>query len=234
MSDRVERALVSAVATLVEPHDISGSLAGLLSGIRYALEVDDCGTLAANRDGVLEVLSVSSHAPAEQHLFEMQAMSGPAIEALSGNRIFAASGAAEIGARWPELSHAMLRMGHETVLACPLRWDNTPMGAVVVFSRRPGPFPDVAHRTLQAFADLSMLVVMHSGRSAVLSAAGRIEQALDARVLIEQAKGVVAHEQSLTMGRAYDFLQAMAIEDGLSLTDVAARVVALAGDVWPS
>lgn len=229
MTDRSTRALADAAARLVEPHDVSGTLAALMTGIGSALDVGACGIVVANRDNRFEVLSASSHSPSDLALFESVAIIGPAVHAWAQNDSFAASGLDAVRAQWPGLAGAMSFSGYQSLLACPLRWNLEPMGAALVFGRDDKEFSDADRRTLQAFADLSMVVVMHSDGASVRTAAGRIDEALASRVLVEQAKGVIAQQRGVAMADAYGMLQTIAVDDGVSLSDAAARIVRQAG-----
>lgn len=229
MSEQATRALAAASAQLVVPHDVSGALAALLVGIQEGIEVDTCGMVAANRMGDFEVLSVSTHDPEDLTLFETQTTRGPVIEAFTRNAPFAVSGVDQVRKQWRGLAAAMEASGYTAVLACPLRWDGRTMGAVAAFRREPTEFSASTRLTLQAFADLSMVVVMHAGVHSVRSASARIDQALDSRIVIEQAKGVLAYQQGIDMAAAYVLLKAIASEDGQTLTQVAERIVVNAG-----
>ena len=228
MGDRATRALAAASAGLVVPHDVPGALAALLTGIQEAIEVDTCGMVAADRSGQFEVLSVSTHAPEDLALFESQTARGPVIEAFTLNAPFAI-GIDEVHHQWSELAAAMEVSGYTSVLACPMRWDGRTLGAVAAFRRDESDFSETTRLTLQAFADLSMVVVMHAGVHSVRSASARIDQALDGRIVVEQAKGVLAHQQSVDMAEAYVLLKAVAAETGRTMTQVAERIVANAG-----
>ena len=175
MSEQATRALAAASAQLVVPHDVSGALAALLVGIQEGIGVDTCGMVAANRTGEFEVLSVSTHDPSDLALFESQTTRGPVIEAFTRNGPFAVNGVDEVREQWRGLAAAMEDSGYEAVLACPLRWDGRTLGAVAAFRREPTDFSKNTRLTLQAFADLSMVVVMHAGLHSVRSASARID-----------------------------------------------------------
>jgi len=225
VGDEAIRALADVSASLVAPHDISGTLAGMLTGIRSALDVEACGIVAAGLSGRFEVLSASSHTEDDLALFETQTITGPGVTACLRNEHVAVSGLEEIKADWPELAAAMGTSGFRSVLACPLRWNGTALGAVAVFRRGEAAFTHAERVTLQAFADLAILLVIHSDGVTVSMAVERMEQALQSRILIEQAKGVLAYVHQIGMADAYDALQEIARDAGISLTEGAERVI---------
>lgn len=195
MTDEAARALAAMAAALVVPHDISGTLVDMMAGMQSALDAETCGILASDQAGQFEVLSVSSHSPADLALFDAQTVRGPGVSAFRLDRRVIASGLPAVRQQWPDLASAMEAGGHRSVLACPLRWHGEPLGAAAVFRRGPAEFSDADGEMLQAFADLSMLVVVHSDRVMVRTAAQRMDEALETRVLIEQAKGVISHQR---------------------------------------
>ncbi len=230
MVDKAIQALATVSASLVVPHDISGTLVGMLSGVRSALEVESAGILAADRAGRFEVLSASSHGLVDLALYECQALDGPAAEACMLNDHVSVAGIESVRGRWSPLASAMETAGYESVLASPLRWNEEPLGAVLAFRRGVQGFSSDERLILQAFADLSMLVVIHTDRRTVQTAARRMDEALESRVLIEQAKGVLAYTRQISMSEAYEALQELSREAGIALTAGAQHVISHATD----
>ena len=85
-------------------------------------------------------------------------------------------------------------------------------------------------RLAQAFADVATIGILQrrsTDRNAVV--AGQLQHALDSRVVIEQAKGVLAERGGVSMDAAFDVLRRHARSNNLKLTNVARAVVL--GDV---
>ena len=59
----------------------------------------------------------------------------------------------------------------------------------------------------------------------------QLQGALDTRVIIEQAKGVVAERQGVSMGEAFEYLRGSARSSHRPIADVAAETVAQAPEV---
>ena len=102
------------------------------------------------------------------------------------------------------------------------------MGALNAF------FVDSSPRTkeqlllAQAFADVATLVIVQDVELNLSQVSDRIRSALVGRLVIEQAKGVIAFQQSLDMSAAYDLLVRTASRKRTSLTHTAERIVAKA------
>jgi hypothetical protein len=81
-------------------------------------------------------------------------------------------------------------------------------------------------RTVQALADTATIGILQE-RAIRESGVARaqLQHALSSRVLIEQAKGVVAFTRTLNMDEAFALLRQYARSHGLPLVEVAERVV---------
>jgi AmiR/NasT family two-component response regulator len=88
-------------------------------------------------------------------------------------------------------------------------------------------------RLAQALADAATIGILQqraAQRTSVL--AEQLQHALNSRVVIEQAKGVLAERSTLTMDAAFEALRKHARDNNLKLSDASAAVVR--GDLNPS
>lgn len=220
--------LAEATSAMVQNNDVTGILAALVRGCGEALSARAVCVLVRSDDGQIELLSSSSHTMAELELFEALQATGPCIDAISGVSAVSVAGSADILARWPVAGRAIIEGGYQSVLASPLRWRGGNVGALNAF------FVDSSPRTkeqvflAQAFADVATLVIVQDVELDLGQVSDRIRSALAGRIIIEQAKGVIAHQQSLDMSAAYDLLVRTASRKRTSLTHTAERIVAKA------
>ncbi|MYY87165.1 MULTISPECIES: GAF and ANTAR domain-containing protein [unclassified Streptomyces] len=127
---------------------------------------------------------------------------------------------------WPRYVPRALALGHTHVVALPLVVPDRTLGALVLFSDR-GNVPSADARALgQSLADFTA-VTLHRAQEAEQgrTLTGQLERALTSRVVIEQAKGVLATRRSLTMDDAFDALRSHARSQRRPLNDVAREVV---------
>ncbi|KPI12003.1 ANTAR domain protein with unknown sensor [Actinobacteria bacterium OK074] len=135
------------------------------------------------------------------------------------------------GQRWPHYTPEALRLGYTRVVALPLRERTGTNGALVLLSDTRRPFsPDtlVLGRSIAEFTAGLLERAREADRSRTLTA--QLEQALTSRVLIEQAKGVLATRRAVTPDRAFDLLRRHARSRQRPLRDVAREVVEGHGD----
>jgi len=99
------------------------------------------------------------------------------------------------------------------------------IGALNLFCARPGALSDADVRTGQALADVATIGILaqRSAQQAELLTT-QLQQALDSRVTIEQAKGVLAERRQITVDAAFALLRAYARNNNLHLSDLARQV----------
>ena len=82
-------------------------------------------------------------------------------------------------------------------------------------------------RSAQALADVACIAILQDQAArAAQRRDAQLQHALDSRVIIEQAKGVVSERAHVDMGRAFELIRAHARNHNIQLTLVAASIVA--------
>lgn len=216
-------AFAEAVSALVGEPDVTDILAHLVADCASVLDADAVAILARDPAGELSLLTATSHRVSELEILQIQRSTGPCVDVIDGNEALAVTGADQICERWGDVGKAIVRAGYAGVEAFPLRWRGTVLGGLNVFHTS----TDVAHdaRVGQAFADVATLAVIYSMPISAEQAATRLHEALNARELVEQAKGVISYLERVDMGTAYDLLLRRAESSGDTITQVAAAVI---------
>ncbi|MER5300997.1 GAF and ANTAR domain-containing protein [Streptomyces lasiicapitis] len=128
--------------------------------------------------------------------------------------------------RWPHYVSRALALGYTEVAARPLRGREEVIGALVLFGSGEAPLTEEALVFGQSLADIVAIALLRDrelDRSRVL--AGQLEHALTSRLTIEQAKGVLAAQRSLSMDEAFAILRGHARARQRKLLEVAREVV---------
>ncbi len=115
----------------------------------------------------------------------------------------------------------------------PLRLRDQTIGGLNLFDNRVDPISTEERRLAQALADVATIGILQrrsSHRSTMV--AEQLQYALNSRVLIEQAKGVLAERNGVSMDVAFIALRRHARNHNFKLTDVAEGVVR--GDIGPA
>jgi GAF domain-containing protein len=220
------RTFVELSDTLVEEFDVVDLLTLLADRCVTVLDIDAAGIMLAEPGGELRVLASSSDAMRILELFEVQAEEGPCLDCYRTgapvlNQVLVAG-----GGRWPRFSAEALDAGFHSAQALPLRLRGTIIGALNLFHHDRTQLVQADVDVAQGFADIATIAILQhrAGQEAeVLNA--QLQSALNSRVLIEQAKGVIAERAGLSMDEAFGALRAHARSRNLGLVDVARGVI---------
>jgi GAF domain-containing protein len=223
-STTAAQAFADAASRMVNRCDIAGDLVLLLIDCADLLSAEAVGLLVAVPDNGLELLSSSTHRVRELELYELQNGSGPCIDAIRlGEHITAIS--PELDSAWPPLGAEIVAHGFRSVHAFPLTWHGTPIGALNVFHADPVVLDDGDRLLAGTFADLATAVLGRPLDTGVTALRQQIMAALDGRIVIEQAKGIIAYRENLEMSDAFTRMLQLAAGSGRSLSQVAGDVL---------
>lgn len=222
-TSRATHALAKASAALVSETDIAGFLATLLASSTDVLQIDAGGILVEDHDR-LDLLAASSHAAVELELHQSQLEEGPCVDAHVSGRPVRAHGP-DVVTRWPRFGPLMLDSGFSSVHASPLRWHGVALGAMGMFRHTDTMFTPEEETVAQAFADLATLLIVQTDTIDLSVVRQRVQEVLAARIVIEQAKGVLAWNHGVEMAEAYRLLLRRVADEGATLTATARAVI---------
>ncbi|HWL35433.1 MAG TPA: GAF and ANTAR domain-containing protein [Frankiaceae bacterium] len=215
---------VELADTLVTGFDIVELLHMLASRCVDLADVDAAGIMLADEAGSLRVVASSSERIYLLELFEVQHSEGPCLDAYETARPVVAD--LHDTEAWPTVRAEALRNGFQSVVALPMRLRTESIGALNLFRNERGTLPDSDVAVCRALADMATIGLLHERavREARLLAE-QLQSALNTRVLIEQAKGVVAERLRGDMDEAFGWLRTHARNNNLLIGDVARGVV---------
>ncbi|HSP39693.1 MAG TPA: GAF and ANTAR domain-containing protein [Frankiaceae bacterium] len=222
----VSQAFVTLASHLALGYDVVDLLTTLTTNCARLLDVDSAGLLLANNRGVLHVLAASSDASHDLELLQLQSEEGPCLDCYHGGVPVSIADLTKETERWPRFAPAAVEAGFRSVHAVPLRLRDQFLGAVNLFGTHAGALNEDDLNLGQALADVASVSLVQdklATDSRVLAA--QLQNALNSRVLIEQAKGILAQFGNLEMGPAFNVLQRYARDHNERLTDVAFALV---------
>lgn len=224
--ERLIEAFVQVADTLVDDFDVIEFLNTLAERCVQLLDVAAAGVMLADSRGQLRATAASSENARLLELFELQSDAGPCLDAFRTGSSVVNADLNENRHRWPSFAEAAQATGFASVHALPLRLRTRVIGALNLFCSRPGPLGDAAVRTGQALADVATIgILAQRGVHQAELINIQLKQALDSRVIIEQAKGVLAERLHLTVDEAFALLRRRARDHNLRLTDLARDIV---------
>jgi ANTAR domain/GAF domain len=230
MNDVAQRRLLETFArladTLVDDYDVVELLQMLVDTCRDLLDTTAAGILLSDSRGELELVASTSEAGRLVEMMQLSAEAGPCIESFRSGRPVSVPDIALTGDEWRQFREAALAQGFRSVDALPLRLRDSTIGTLNLLRATPGAAQDDDILAAQAFADVATIGILHERsirESAVLSS--QLQAALNSRIVIEQAKGVVSHTQGVSIDEAFTLMRAYARSHSLGLSVVAARLV---------
>lgn len=219
------RTLVELADTLVADYDIVELLTMLADRCVMLLGVDAAGLMLVNGNGDLQVIASSSDAMRVLELFELEAHEGPCLECFA-TRLPVVNLDLNVDLRWPRFSAEAIAAGYHSVHALPMRLRGDVVGALNLFHEGVGRMEPEDVAAAQAMADIATIALLqHRATSSAKILAENLSHALNSRVAIEQAKGVIAERIGLDMPDAFHLLRQHARQHNRRLADVADAVI---------
>lgn len=221
-SSALARTLVELADTLVADFDVVELLTLLTDRSVQLLGVDTAGLMLVAPEGDLRVVASSSEAMRTLELFELQAQEGPCLDAFHSLEAVLSVRLADASARWPRFAQEALDAGFRVVHAVPMRLRGSVIGALNLFNASDSPLPAEDLDAAQALADIATIAVLqHRAVSEAQVLNDQLNHALNTRIVIEQAKGMIAQSTGMDMEQAFNALRSHARNHNLRLADVA-------------
>ncbi len=220
------RTLVELADSLVDDFDVVELLSRLTERCVEVLAVSAAGVLLLAPNGEMRVVASSSEAMRVVELFELQSDEGPCLDCFRTGEPVINLDLATANGRWPRLAPIAIDAGFRSVHAIPMRLRQSTIGALNLFGHEVGAMADEGVVAAQALADVATITILQQrafAESRILN--DQLNHALNSRVVIEQAKGVLAERAGLSMEAAFEALRRYARTNNLRLVDLARGVI---------
>lgn len=223
---RLAATFVELADTMVDDFDVADFLHLLVERVAEVLDASEVGLMLADAAGRLHVMAASNERTHLLELFQLQNEEGPCLDCFRNGRPVASDDLEADRERWPDFVPAALDAGFRSVQALPMRVRAQVLGALNVFGADVGALTEADQAIGQAMADVATIGLLQerSVRDSQLTAE-QLQIALDSRIVIEQAKGVLAEQATLDMGDAFARLRTYARNHNRRLSEVAREVV---------
>ncbi|MFZ3599298.1 ANTAR domain-containing protein [Streptomyces sp. BH104] len=226
--DRLASAFVDLADTLVQDFDVIHFLYSLTEHCVDLLDVAAAGVLLATPQGQLVDAAASDERTRKLELAGIEWDEGPCWDCFR-SRAPVTAGRLDIPAvqaRWPHFAPAALKLGFLSVAAAPLRLHDQVIGALNLFRDEPGTLPAGQVRLGQALADTATIgVLQQRALSEQMTVNAQLKAALDSRIVIEQAKGFLAHRRQVPVEEAFKLMRSYARTHRVRLTEIARQVL---------
>lgn len=225
-ADRLAEVFVEVADTLVDEFDLIEFLQKLATHTSQLFEARAAGLLLADHRGRLQVMAASDERSEMLELFQVQAREGPCQDCFTQGAAVINADLTQASDRWPTFAPRAVAAGYRSVHAFPLRLRKQTLGALNLFGTDTGRMTDIDIRVVQALADVATIGMLQQRaiqRGDDLT--DQLQGALNTRIAIEQAKGMLAQIHATTPDLAFELLRAYCRRNSVKLSDVALQVV---------
>jgi transcriptional regulator with GAF, ATPase, and Fis domain len=219
-------AFVELADTLVEDFDLVEFLASLTERV-VALEMaSEVGILLVDEAGDLQFLAASHERTQMLELFQVQTEEGPCQDCFATGVPVSVIDLADANDRWPRFAPKALASGFRSVQAVPLRLRGTILGAMNLFLTEPGGISDDSLTVIQAMADVATIGLLQQRElHRAHTVESQLQHALQSRIGIEQAKGIVSEQAQVTPDAAFELMRRYSRDNNRKLAGVAIAIV---------
>lgn len=217
--------VIEAMEAMVQDFDYVDLASSLVSSAIDLLEADAVGVMISDTTQLLHVVAASDEDMRTLEVFEIQADEGPCLDSWYSGRLVTSDDLVN-DERWGTFRERALDLGFRSALGAPMRLREHNIGALNVLWKKPDAATSRTIQAAQALADLAALgLTSKAVPSEATFLAEQIQRTINARVTIEQAKGMLAEQEETDMNGAYNLLRDYSRAYGAHLIDTAERVI---------
>lgn len=223
---RLAETFVALADTLVTDFDIVDFLGMLAERTSELLEIAAAGVILSDQRGGWRSIAASSERAELVELFAVQTHQGPCLDSVHTAAPVTSSDLSEDADRWPDFVDRAWAEGFRSAAAVPLRSRQEVVGSLTLLGTDTGPIAPATLHLAQALADMATIGLQqqhfaHHGNMVI----EQLQAALHHRVVLEQAKGVLAESGQLPLHTAYAVLREHAHETDQHLSELARQLV---------
>ncbi|MEU4326699.1 GAF and ANTAR domain-containing protein [Nonomuraea dietziae] len=222
---RMAETFVELADTLVVGFDVIDLLHTLTERCVELLDVDAAGILLADQRGTLKLVAASTEQARLLELFQLQDEEGPCLDCHRTGSLVDCPDLSAMPQRWPRFTVVARAQGFAAVIAVPMRLRDEVVGAMNLFRFEPGDLPPGSARMAQALADIATISILHeralTQRGVLVE---QLQSALNSRIVIEQAKGILAERGQITVEAAFLHMRAHARANNRGLSEIARAI----------
>ena len=222
-------ALVQAVGdyaqALLIDYDIGTVLYRLTDHVVAVLGADGAGVSLAERGPDLAFVAATDGMVAAIEQEQVTRQQGPCHDAYrTGDLVVVPD--LEHDVRWTAYRTAALEHGARAVLAVPMPVTERRLGALNIYRRTSHDWDDAEMEVAQVLANMASGYVLNSGRlDQARTLSQQLQHALDSRIIVEQAKGILAERNQISPADAFERIRKHARATNTRVHDLAQQIV---------
>ena len=223
---RLGRVFVELADTLVDEFDVIDLLYVLCERSVELLPAAAAGLILADQRGQLQVMASTTEEARVLELLVLQNSEGPCLDCYRTGQAQVNIEPREVAARWPRFRAATVEAGYLSTHALPMRLRGEVIGVLNLFCAHQVTLSGDEIALGQALCDVATIGLLQerSVRHGEILAE-QLQNALNSRILIEQAKGVLAERAGIGVDEAFALIRTWARENGRHLHATAQAVI---------
>lgn len=219
------RTFVELTDVLVGDFDVVPFLQMLSTRCVELFDLKSAGVMIQDSQHALRIVASSDEQALILELMELQSQEGPCLDAYRTSKPVQVL-ADEASTRWPTFTAKARDLGFHAFTALPLRSHAKTIGAVNLFSAQEVLLHADDARSAQALADVATISLLNErALRESRRLAEQLQNALSSRVVLEQAKGILAVRLDCTVDEAFVVLRDHCRNNNLRLSEVARAIV---------
>jgi GAF domain-containing protein len=217
---------VGLADTLVDAYDVIDFMQTLAERSVTLLDVSAAGIMLADSEGTLRHAACSSEQMRLVEFFELQVEEGPCFDAFRKESSIVCGSPEEAATLWPRFAPHATESGYLAVAAVPMRLRSQVVGALNLFSATAGGLSSEDIAVAQAMADIATIGILHERVVRdTRDFSAQLEFALESRVAIEQAKGIVAEHNHVSVDKAFEVIRTFTRDHNRLLSETARQII---------
>ena len=233
-TERLASVFVEVADTLVADFDLIDFLHNLADHAASLSGASSVGLMLADQNDQLHFMAASSEGAKHLELFQLQYSQGPCWDCHHSGEQVVVADLGEATERWPDFAPRAVAAGVHSVHAFPMRLRDKVIGALNVFGEGPLPLDPIDVNLIQALADIATISIIQERAIAQAEmVTEQLQGALNTRIVVEQAKGVIARTHGIGVDAAFELLRSHARRNRLGLGALAHDIVTGAAHVPP-
>ncbi|MGW6413006.1 GAF and ANTAR domain-containing protein [Streptomyces vinaceus] len=221
-------AFVEAADSLTDDFDLIEFLQRLSVRCADLLRVAAAGILLADQDEGLQTIAASDEHTRLLELFALQHGQGPCLDCYTSGQARTAIDLTDpvVIRPWAPFAALAVQTGFTAMDVFPLRLRGHVIGTLAIFQERPAHLTGADLTLAQALADVATIAILQQ-RTADHGQIERaqLQHALTSRIILEQAKGVLAERWHTSVDDAFFALRSYARAHNRQLTKLAGEVI---------
>jgi len=210
-------------------YDLQTALSELTESVTAVLGL--CGSWVTMADeGQLRLVAAMSQASAEleRDHAQLHPFPCPCRDTYSTGEVIRVTDVRRESTRWPEFSAYATRLSIAGVAGIPMRLADQTIGALNLYSPEPREWSDEDIAVAGVLADVATSYVVNASKlSQQKQLSEQLQEALESRIVIEQAKGITASKHSITIDQADELMRRHARKNNASMRVVAEAIVSV-------